>query len=112
MRPSLQVTLSNLNAGFCLRVGLAQRMLGRERLDRHAVGVNASCNRIVGRIASAEQLRTRQMRRKTDVRDGRLIADAEPSGARVAPQHLFDAPAALVEPVAPPRAPHRLAALP
>src|SRR6266702_1100460 len=103
MRRSLQVTLSNSNAGFCLRVRLAQRMLGRESLDRHAVGVDASCNRIVGRIAPAEQLGTGEMRRKTDVRHGRLIADAEPSSARIARQNLFNGAAALVEPVSYPR---------
>src|SRR5258708_35908470 len=86
-----------------LRVGLAQRVLGRERLDRHAVGVDASCNRIVGGIAPARQLRTGQMRGETDVRNGRLIADAELSAAWIARQHLFDGAAAFIEPVAHPR---------
>src|SRR5437879_622589 len=73
----------NSDSALRLRVGLAQRVLGRECLDRHAVGVDAASGGIFTRIASTEQLCTGQMRRKTDVRHGRLIADAEPAGARV-----------------------------
>jgi hypothetical protein len=77
-------------------------VLGGERLDRHAVGIDTARHRIGRWPASAEQLGAGQVRSKTDIGDGHAVADAEAAGARIVRQHLLDGAAAAVQPVAHP----------
>src|SRR3954462_6926839 len=81
------------------RVRLLQRMLGGERIQRHAGRIDAAGVRIVGRIAPEQHLGAGEVRGEAEVGDRHLLADAELAGPRVADQRLLDSLAREIDPV-------------